>query len=71
MGRLLRRTPAWKRLALMCELIQTTRALMLAGLRSRFPEANEEEIHRRFIASVLTREEVINAYSFDPVAEEF
>ena len=71
MFELLRRAPAWKRLALTCELIQTTRVLMLAGLRSRFPKAGEEEIRRRFIASVLTREEVVNAYGFDPVAEGF
>lgn len=71
MFELLRRMPAWKRLALTCELIQTTRSLMLAGLRSRFPEASEEEIRRRFIASMLTREEVVNAYGFDPVAEGY
>jgi hypothetical protein len=71
MFELLRRAPAWKRLALTCELIQTTRVLMLAGLRSRFPKAGEEEIRRRFIARVLTREEVVNAYGFDPVAEGF
>jgi hypothetical protein len=68
---LLRRMPAWKHMALTCELIQATRALMLAGLRSRFPEADEEEIRRRFIASVLTREEVIGAYGFDPVKEGY
>lgn len=71
MFELLRRAPAWKRLALTCELIQATRALMLAGLRRRFPEASEEEIRRRFIARVLTREEVINAYGFDPVVEGY
>jgi hypothetical protein len=71
MFELLRRTPGWKRLALTCELIQATRALMLVGLRSRFPKASEEEIRRRFIACVLTREEVISAYGFDPVAEGY
>jgi hypothetical protein len=71
MFELLRRAPAWKRLALTRELIQTTRMLMLAGLRSRFPEASEEEIRRRLIARLLTREEVINAYGFDPAAEGY
>jgi hypothetical protein len=71
MFELLRRAPAWKRLALMCELIQATRALMLAGLRRRFPAASEEEIRRRFIAKVLTREQVIGAYGFAPVEEGY
>ncbi len=71
MFELLRRMPAWKRMALTSELIETTRTLLLAGLRSRFPAASEAEIRRRFIASLLTRAEVINAYGFDPVAEGY
>ena len=63
---LMRRTPVWKRLALTCELIQTTRQLMLIDLRRRFPQASEEELRRRFIARILTRDEVISAYGFDP-----
>lgn len=68
---LMRRTPAWKRLRLACELVQTTRGLMLADLRRRFPEAGEEELRRRFIARVLAREEVIRAYGFDPAEEGY
>ena len=68
---LLRRTPAGKRLALTCELVQTLRMLLLADLRRRFPQAGEEEIRRRFIARVLTREEVMRAYGFDPVREGY
>lgn len=64
---LLRRMPVWKRLALTCELIQTTRKLMMADLRRRFPQASEEELRRRLIARLLTRDEVIRAYGFDPV----
>jgi hypothetical protein len=66
---LLRRTPAWKRFALTCELIQATRNLMLAGLRRRFPQVSEEELRRRLIARLLTRDEVIRAYGFDPEEE--
>ena len=68
---LARRTPVWKRLQLTCELVQTTRLLMLADLRRRFPEACEEELRRRLIARVLTREEVVRAFGFDPVEEGF
>jgi hypothetical protein len=68
---LMRRTPAWKRLKLTCEIVQTTRKLMLADLRRRFPEAGEEELRRRFIARVLTREEALRAYGFDPAEEGY
>ena len=63
---LLKRMPAWKRLALTCELIQAARKLMLADLRRRFPQAGEEELRRRLIARLLTRDEIISAYGFDP-----
>jgi hypothetical protein len=68
---LLRRLPVWKRLALTCELIQATRKLMLADLRRRFPQATEEELRRRLIARLLTRDEVIRAYGFDPEEEAY
>jgi hypothetical protein len=68
---LMRRTPVWKRLKLTCELVQTTRLLMLADLRRLFPHAGEEELRRRFIARVLTREEVVRVYGFDPAEEGY
>jgi hypothetical protein len=63
---LARDAPVWKRLTLTCELIQLTRRLMLADLRSRFPGATDEELRRRLIARLLTRDEVRRAYGFDP-----
>lgn len=68
---LLRRTPVWKRLVLTCELIQASRKLMLSDLRRRYPQASEDELRRRFIARLLTREEVIRAYGFDPEEETY
>ena len=63
---LMRELPASKRLSLALELTQVTRDLVLANLRHRFPKADEEEIRRRFIARVLTRDDVIRVYGFDP-----
>jgi len=68
---MMRRVPDWKRLALAFELTQATRQLILANLEQRFPQANQEEIRRRFIARVLPREDVIRAYGFDPVQEGY
>ncbi|MDT4955749.1 MAG: hypothetical protein QOJ02_3887 [Acidobacteriota bacterium] len=66
---LLRRTPVWKRLALTCELIQASRKLMLSDLRHRYPQASEGELRRKLIARLLTRDEVIRVYGFDPEEE--
>ena len=63
-------TPA-KKLALTFDLIQTTRMLVFAGLRRRFPAASQDELKRRFIAKLLPREDVIKAYGFDPEAEGY
>lgn len=68
---MMRGVPAWKRLLLAFELTQATRKLILANLEQRFPEAEQGEIRRRFIARVLPREEVIRAFGFDPVKEGY
>ncbi len=68
---LMRQIPAWKKLYLALELTQAARKLMLADLRRRFTNASEEELRRRFIARVLSREEVITVYGFDPKAEGY
>lgn len=68
---LTRRTPVWRRLQLTCELVQTTRLLMLTDLRRRFPGAGEDELMRRLIARVLPREQVVRAFGFDPAAEGY
>ena len=52
-------------------LTDAMRQLILADLRHRFPDADNEEIRRRFIARVLPRETVIRAYGFDPKVEGF
>jgi hypothetical protein len=67
MGRL---SPEQK-LSMAFALTNTMRQLVLADLRHRFTEANDEEIRRRFIARVLPRETVIRAYGFDPKEEGF
>jgi hypothetical protein len=65
--RLMREVPAAKRLQLAMELTQAARQLILADLQARFPDANDEEIRRRFIARVLPRKDVIKVYGFDPL----
>jgi len=68
---LMRRLPDWKRLAMALELTQATRQLVLTDICAHFPGASDDEIRRRFIARVLSREDVIRAYGFDPTREGY
>ena len=68
---LMRQLPGWKRLTLAFELTQATRLLVLSDVRHHFASASDEEIRRRFISRVLSREDVIRAYGFDPRQEGY
>ena len=68
---LMRQLSPERRLSLAFALTNATRNLILADLQDRFPQANKDEIRRRFIARVLPREDMIRAYGFDPKAEGF
>jgi len=68
---LMRRLSPSRKLALAFELTDAMRGLVLADLKHRFPNADEAEIRRRFIARVLSREDVIRAYGFDPRGEGY
>jgi hypothetical protein len=68
---LMRKLSPEQRLSMAFALTDATRNLILADLHHRFPEADENEIRRKFIARVLSRKDVIRAYGFDPKAEGF
>jgi hypothetical protein len=68
---LIRKLSQAKRAELAVDLTNTLRSLVLADLKQRFPTATASEIRRRFIARVLDREDVINAYGFDPKQEGY
>jgi len=68
---LMRKLSPEQKLSLAFSLTETMRQLVLADLHHRYPQADSEEIRRRFIARVLPREDVIRAYGFDPKAEGF
>ena len=68
---MVRRLPGWKRLALAFELTDAARQLVLSDIVLQFPDATAEEVRKRFIARVLSREDVIRAYGFDPEQEGY
>jgi len=45
---MIRESPEWRRLQLAGQMSQTAREMSKAGLRTRFPDAAENELIRRF-----------------------
>ncbi|PWB74148.1 MAG: hypothetical protein C3F15_08300 [Holophagae bacterium] len=50
---IMRALPAWKKLALLDDACATARALALAGLRARHPQASEDALHRMLMGLLL------------------
>jgi hypothetical protein len=48
--------PVWKKLELLDDACETTRALMLAGLRRRSPAISEKELHGMLMAALVGEE---------------
>ncbi|MCX6053715.1 MAG: hypothetical protein NTZ74_02140 [Chloroflexi bacterium] len=55
--RLLRSVPSWRKLEMLVQLNNSARLLALSGLRQRYPQAGEGELHRR-LASLLLGDEL-------------
>ena len=68
---LARATPVWRKFEQVAETTKTCRAFAIAGLRTRYPNASEDELHRRLAALVLDRETVIRVYGWDPKVEGY
>jgi hypothetical protein len=67
---LMRHLSPAQRLKLAFDLTEATRALIMADLQYRNPDADEATLRRKFIARVLSREEVIHVFGFDPDNED-
>jgi hypothetical protein len=50
---LLRTAPSWRKMEMLAGLNATARALALAGLRQRYPQAGEAELRRRLADLLL------------------
>lgn len=51
--KLLRQAPPWRKLEMVGQLNQAVRTLALAGLRQRYPQADESELRRRLADLLL------------------
>ena len=68
---LARAMPDARKIDQVFEMIETIRMLGMAGVRSRHPEASEEELRKRMAAIVFDRETVIEVYGWDPKVEGY
>jgi hypothetical protein len=57
-----RRMPPWQKIQRVVDANDTSRALVLAGIRSRHPDASAEEIRRRFLGIWLGEELATEVY---------
>lgn len=57
-----RRMPPWRKMQLVAEANDASRAFVLAGLRSRHPDASEDEIRRRFFGLWLGEDLATEVY---------
>lgn len=60
--RLLRDSPAWRKLKMVGQMNRSVRALALSGLRTRHPNASEGELRRRLADILLGPELADKAY---------
>ena len=68
---LVRKMPEWKKIDQIFSMIETTRALAMSGLRSRYPHASEDELKKRMAALVFDRDTVLKVYGWDPEKEGY
>jgi hypothetical protein len=53
---ILKALPAWKRLELLDDACTTTRTIVMAGLRSRFPDLSDVDLQRRLMDLLVGEE---------------
>ena len=68
---MVRRMPIWKRAERWDALTRGRRELILAVLRTRYPQADEQELRKRLAARLLPREIVIRMFGWDPEKEGY
>ena len=66
-----RRMPSSKKMDMVWSLSDSCRQLALAGLRKRYPNATDEEMHCRLAALLFDRETVMAVYGWDPEIEGY
>ncbi len=66
--RLLCEAPPWRKLEMVDQLNQSVKLLLLAGLRQRHPNENQEQLRRRLAGLLLGEDIALRVYG--PLPEE-
>jgi len=66
--RLLRDAPSWRKIEMVDQLNQSVKLLALTGLKKRFPNENEKQLHRR-LASLFLGDELASKV-YGPMSDE-
>jgi hypothetical protein len=66
-----RRVPVSKKLDMVWSISDSVRDLARIGIRQRYPNATDEEMHCRLAALVFDRETVMTVYGWDPEIEGY
>jgi hypothetical protein len=66
-----RRMPVWQRAQEWERPVREQRELILTELRERYPQADKQELRKRFAARVLPREIVIQMFDRVPEKEGY
>lgn len=67
----LRKLPTWRKAEMLSALCRGIQEIALAGLQSRYPEADERELHLRLAALRLDRETIVKVLGWDPVEKGY
>jgi hypothetical protein len=65
---LLREAPPWRKLEMVDQLNQTVKLLAMIGLRERYPDETESQLHRRLMGLLLGEDLAIKA--FGPLSDK-
>ena len=57
--RLLRESPPWRKMEMLAGLNASARMLALAGLSQRYPNASDDELHRRLNTAIANLDAVL------------
>jgi hypothetical protein len=58
----MRQAPVWRKLEMLGQLNQTLKVLALSGLRERYPQASQSELHRRLAGLILGEQLAAKVY---------
>jgi hypothetical protein len=67
----LRELPIWRKAEMITAITRAAEEMSLAGLRARYPEAQDDELRLRLAALRLDRDTMVRLFGWDPVEKGY